>query len=681
VGGYQLSVDFGTSSTVAVLVGPDGEHHPLLFDGEEFLPSATCLDNAPHLLVGRDALALGQAHPDRLAAYPKRAGDSGAVVLGGVECPVGDLYAAVFARVAAEARRVAGEPMSTVTLTHPACWDRRRQATLTRAAAKVGLGPTSLVAEPVAAARHVVDSGTLEVAAGAALIVYDLGAGSFDAAVVRRSGPTFEVLAQRELPDAGGLDLDAAVVAHLGRLLADDTIRWERLSRPHAVEDRRAARRLLDEVRAGKELLSVAEATTILVPLFEESVPLTRADLERIARPLLDRTVAATVAAITEAGVTRAEVAGVLLLGGSSRIPLVTRLLRDALGVEPTVIRRPKLAVADGCLPVRPRMPARRPRRAGPAAEPVPERVAAPTATPPAEPVAPDGGVPPFEPASFGPAPPAEPAAATPPSRQWPDPPYVEPIDVPLPQQPSLLDRLRRVRTTRPATTAHPSAATVTHPSATAAHTKAGKAAHPKAGDTAHQAAGAAAHPAAATTAHPKAGATAHQAAGAAGHPSSGAAGHSSASTTAHPAAPGGWATAAAAAAAAAAKASKASKVRARGPKAKASRVAKVAAGTLAGSAVAVAAGIWVGFAVAPSDSFSTIQVGQCVRQDGAQARRVDCTEVDAYTVTARVYPAGACPDPAQPYAMQEQTQLCLVPAARQPAGPKVPGPTRRFGP
>ncbi|GAA3217247.1 Hsp70 family protein [Dactylosporangium siamense] len=632
MGGYQLSVDFGTSSTVAVLAGPDGEHHPLLFDGEEFLPSATCLDNAPHLLVGRDALILGQAHPDRLAAYPKRAVDRGAVVLGGVECPVGDLYAAVFARVAAEARRVAGEPMSTVTLTHPACWDRRRQATLTRAAAKVGLGPTRLVAEPVAAARHLLDSGTLEVDDGAALIVYDLGAGSFDAAVVRRSGPTFDLLAQRGLPDAGGLDLDTAIAAHLGNLLADDTIRWERLARPQSVEDRRAARRLLDEIRAGKELLSAAASTTIRVPLFDEAVPLSRADLERIARPLLDRTVSATVAAVAEAGVTRAEVAGVLLIGGSSRIPLVARVLREALGVEPTAIQRPKLAVADGCLPVRPRNQARRPRRPEPGptqpdaatdvdAPPSPAsgpHPPAPGVRGPAAPESPASEVPPFRPASFGPAPGATRTAAPPP-RHWPEPPVVEPVDVLVEHPPSLLDRLRR--RSRP----RPPAASVPHEAASVPH---------QAASVPHQAAS-----------------VPHQAV-------------------------------------------KASRSRA-------ARVVKVAAGTMAGSAVALAAGVWVGFAVAPSESFSTIQVGQCVRQDGAEARRVDCAEADAYTVTARVYPAGSCPDPAQPYAMQELTQLCLAPAARKPVGPlpasslpagsgsvdsgsaaPKPAPsTRRFGP
>ncbi|MEV0132830.1 Hsp70 family protein [Dactylosporangium sp. NPDC050688] len=584
MGGYQLSVDFGTSSTVAVLAGPDGEHRPLLFDGEEFLPSATCLDNAPHLLVGRDALALGQAYPDRLAAYPKRAVDRGAVVLGGVECPVGDLYAAVLARVAAEARRVAGEPMSTVTLAHPACWDRRRQATLTRAAAKVGLAPTRLVAEPVAAALHVVDSGTLEVPQASSLIVYDLGAGTFDAAVVRRTGGTFEILAQRGLPDAGGLDLDAAIAAHLGGLLADDTIRWERLARPQTADDRRAARRLFDEIRAGKELLSVAGSTTILVPLFEESVPLTRADLERIARPLLDRTVAATVATVAEANVTHAEVAGILLIGGSSRIPLVARLLREALGVVPTAVRRPKLAVADGCLPVRPRGQARRPRLAeqAEAAPPGAERAAG--SRPGAEQVAAARllvAVPPVTEPPF-----AEPGTATG-RRTQPDAPRFAPAAF----------RPARDAKPKPATAA-PANSRSTAPGARPAEAKVATA--------------------------------------------------------------------------------KAKAATGKGPRSKAARVAKAAAGTLAGAAVAVAAGVWVGFVVAPSDSFSTIQVGQCVRQDGAQARRVDCAEVDAYTVTARVFPAGSCPDPGQPYAMQEQTQLCLAPAAQntlpQPGGQRVGG-------
>ncbi|MDG6108019.1 Hsp70 family protein [Dactylosporangium aurantiacum] len=601
MGGYQLSVDFGTSSTVAVLAGPDGEHHPLLFDGEEFLPSATCLDNAPHLLVGRDALALGQAHPDRLAAYPKRAVDSGAVVLGGVECPVGDLYAAVFARVAAEARRVAGEPMSTVTLAHPACWDRRRQATLTRAAAKVGLGPTRLVAEPVAAARHVVDAGTLDVPDGFSLIVYDLGAGTFDAAVVRRTGATFELLAQRGLPDAGGLDLDAAIVAHLGGLLADDTIRWERLTRPQTADDRRAARRLLDEVRAGKELLSVAGSTTILVPLFEESVTLTRAGLERIARPLLDRTVTATVSAVAEAAVSREEVAGLLLIGGSSRIPLVARLLREALGVEPTAVRRPKLAVADGCLPVRPRGQARRPR----VAEPVESGVGAGVAA----------GHGAGHGAGVGAGVGAEVGVG-------------QPAAGPVRGSGAAEGRRAEAEGRRFEPAAFEAAAARTG----------------QAGPTATRA-----NPTDAGATGPVRPSKSEAAAKVKAAPDKG-------------------------------KPVKGGAAAGKGARSKAVRVAKVAAGTLVGSAVAIAAGVWVGFAVAPSESFTAIQVGQCVRQDGARARPVDCGDEGAYEVTARVYPAGPCPDPGQPFAMQEQTQLCLAPAAERTSGPMRVGP-RTAGP
>ncbi|MEJ3749807.1 Hsp70 family protein [Actinomycetes bacterium KLBMP 9797] len=350
---YRLGVDFGTSTTVAVLAWPDGAVKPLVFDGSELLPSAVCATGDGAMLVGRDAIHAARTHPEGFEPNPKRCVDDGAVLLGAVEVPVPEMFAAVLRRVAVEARRVAGGQLGPVTLTCPAGWGRQRRDVLSAAADIAGLGTPTLVAEPVAAASQFVESAGREFPVGSYAVVYDLGAGTFDAAVVRRTAAGFEVVAEAGLSDAGGLDIDEAVVAYLGSVFVTrDANRWARLHHPATPEDRRAARMLRDDVRAGKEVLSRTSSTFIRLPLFDFDAPLGREQLELLARPILDRTVRTTRAVINRAGIGIESVAGLFLVGGSTRMPLVATLLHQTLGLAPTVIDRPEMVVAEGSLRV-----------------------------------------------------------------------------------------------------------------------------------------------------------------------------------------------------------------------------------------------------------------------------------------------------------------------------------------
>ena len=108
---FRLGVDFGTSHTVAVLAWPDGTAQPLLFDGSPLLPSAVYADPSGALLVGQDAWHAARTGPQHFEPNPKRRIDEGLVLLGRRELPVEELIASVLARVAAEAVRVAGEPI------------------------------------------------------------------------------------------------------------------------------------------------------------------------------------------------------------------------------------------------------------------------------------------------------------------------------------------------------------------------------------------------------------------------------------------------------------------------------------------------------------------------------------------------------------------------------------------
>ncbi|GIF52407.1 Hsp70 protein [Asanoa ferruginea] len=357
--GAALGVDFGTSHTVAVVRWPDGRVRPLLVDGSPLLPSAVYAPpgDAP-LVVGRDAVHSSRLDPARFEPNPKRHVDDGSVLLGERDIPLADLIAAVLSRLAEEWRRTIGDLTTgevtadtppTLTLTCPATWGATRRELLSGAAAKAGLGNGRLVAEPVAAATYFAEVLGRDVPIGSAVVVHDFGAGTFDASVVVRRSDGFEVLAVDGRADLGGLDVDAALVEHLAATYAPaHPEAWERLRAPATVEDRRAKRQLWDDVRVAKERLSRSPSADLVIPLCDIEAHLTRAELERVATPILARTVQVTKSVIEAAALPAGNRAGVFLVGGSSRIPLLATMLHRELGEPPVVIEQPELVVAEG---------------------------------------------------------------------------------------------------------------------------------------------------------------------------------------------------------------------------------------------------------------------------------------------------------------------------------------------
>ncbi|MEU5157493.1 Hsp70 family protein [Glycomyces sp. NPDC021274] len=344
--GTSLGVDFGTSHTIAVVRRADGSLRPLLFDGAPLMPSAVCADADGGILVGRDAVHAGRRHPERFEPNPKRLIDRPSTLLGAREYPIAALVAAVLDAVAAECRRVVGQP-SEVTLTVPAEWGPARRQVIEDAAARAGLGQVRLVPEPVAAATYYAEALKHRMAVGASIVVYDLGAGTFDASVVRRTEHGFETVALDGRNDLGGLDIDAALIEHLGTTYGDRD-GWKRLVNPTTVEERRHFREFQEEVRGAKERLSRHQQSDIAIPLLDVEAHLTRTELEQIAHPHLEQTIRVTQAVIRAAGLDVAASAGVFLVGGASRMPLVGTMLHRSLGLAPTVLDQPEVVVAEG---------------------------------------------------------------------------------------------------------------------------------------------------------------------------------------------------------------------------------------------------------------------------------------------------------------------------------------------
>ncbi|HEY3504709.1 MAG TPA: Hsp70 family protein [Actinocatenispora sp.] len=350
--GFLLGVDLGTSNTVAVLRRPDGRTRALLFDGAELLPSAVFVDPGGVCWVGRDAVRGARTDPARYEPNPKRRIDERTVLLGAA-VPTVDLLAAVLRRVADEAVRVAGE-LPPAVLTHPADWDAPRREALAAAAANAGLTVAALLPEPVAAAAYFATVPGPALPAGGALAVLDAGAGTTDAAVVRADPGGYRVLATGGLPDLGGLDLDAALVERIGAVLspaADAVPSWSRLSAPSSPDEYRDRWLFWDDVRGAKEALSRLSSVPVHVP-GAAALHLTRTEFEEVARPRLAPAVDLMADVIARAGLTPARLAGVFLVGGGSRVPMIAGLLHERLGIAPMVLEQPELVVAEGALHV-----------------------------------------------------------------------------------------------------------------------------------------------------------------------------------------------------------------------------------------------------------------------------------------------------------------------------------------
>ncbi len=346
-----LSVDLGTSNTVAVLSAHGRPPRVIEVDGSATMPSAVFASEDGNLVVGRDAERRARLDPSRFEPNPKRRVDEGTLLLGDTVVPVTDSLAAVLRRVSDEtSRQLGGAKPDEVRLTHPAQWGPVRRNVLLASARLAGMGSNLvLVPEPVAAAAHFASFPGQYLAPGKAFAVYDLGAGTFDIAVVGATQHGFSVLAEDGLPDLGGLDVDQALLEHVGRQVSHrDPARWQRLLRPETTGDRRAQRALREDVKAAKEALSRHPQTEVPMPEPFDDVLVTRAELEALIRPSLLRSVELLAATVRTTGLTPDRLVGIYLVGGSSRIPLVATLIAEQLRVVPTSLDQPETAVALG---------------------------------------------------------------------------------------------------------------------------------------------------------------------------------------------------------------------------------------------------------------------------------------------------------------------------------------------
>ncbi|VXC96853.1 DnaK-like molecular chaperone specific for IscU [Enterobacterales bacterium 8AC] len=282
-------------------------------------------------MMGRSLADVQQRYPN--LPYQFQASDNGLpmiVTAAGLMNPVGvsaDILKALAARASAA---LAGE-LDGVVITVPAYFDDAQRQGTKDAARLAGLHVLRLLNEPTAAAiAYGLDSGQEGVIA-----VYDLGGGTFDISILRLSRGVFEVLATGGDSALGGDDFD--------HLLADWLREQAGVASRH---DHSVQRQLLDAAIAAKIVLSDAPSARVEVAGWQGEV--TREQFESLIAPLVKRTLVACRRALKDAGVSADEVLEVVMVGGSTRVPLVREQVGEFFGRTPLTSIDPDKVVAVG---------------------------------------------------------------------------------------------------------------------------------------------------------------------------------------------------------------------------------------------------------------------------------------------------------------------------------------------
>src|SRR4051794_16707522 len=347
---YVVGIDLGTTSTVAAVCRPGGAAQVVPLEGSAtVVPSAVYLGADGTLLVGEAAQRRALSDPGHVVRdLTRRVGDATPVLVGRRPVAPEELAARFLARLVDDVARREGGVAARVAGTHPAGWGGHRMGALHAALAEQGLGSAMLVPEPVAAATGYAAGARIE--PGAAVGIYDLGGGRCDATVLRRERDGFVVVGAPEgVEQFGGADLDEVVLAHVRDALGPA---WEALD-PTDPDVLAAVADLRREATAAKEALS--QDTEVLVPVAlpgsRTQVRLGRAEFEEMIRPALTDTVEAVRRALDGAGTSPVDLAALVLVGGSVRIPLVPQLLSEGFGRDVTGAPHPLGGVAGGAGP------------------------------------------------------------------------------------------------------------------------------------------------------------------------------------------------------------------------------------------------------------------------------------------------------------------------------------------
>jgi len=350
-----IGIDFGTSKCAMAFYDPDRRQAKLIrnAEGEEETPSIVYLGNSEaEIRVGKSAeqmLIDGSVDQRALSVSVKRDLRKGAtkILEGGKKYSPEDIVSLLLQKLREDARRLKfHEPVTRAVITFPATFNGLQQDAIKRAATRAGFTEIALLEEPKAAALAYKYEG-LKV--GECILVYDFGAGTFDIAVLSQMAdqkPTWGATPDG-FENCGGDDLDRALYDYC------DGVAWQNLKRGISLNGD-IDLRFLHECRERKENLSRQEEETFSSYLASSNGSvrfvhtLYRTNLEDQIQRYIDQTVNKTLQVLSQAQSNGNRVDTVVLIGGSSKIPLVLKKLSNTLPVQPLEWDESEFAVALG---------------------------------------------------------------------------------------------------------------------------------------------------------------------------------------------------------------------------------------------------------------------------------------------------------------------------------------------
>jgi molecular chaperone DnaK len=346
-----VGIDLGTTNS---LIGVMDAGFPILLadaNGERLTPSVVHFPETGEPLVGATAGRMRAVQPQTTVYSAKRLIGRRSDELAPAELPTDyqivrqtdqplriqvrdrlfapeEISALVLKKLKRDAEAALERPVVRAVITVPAYFnDAQRSATKTAGEA-AGFTVERIINEPTAAALAY---GLDKLQEKAKIAVYDLGGGTFDISILELDHGVFQVLATSGNTQLGGDDVDAALIADCGLPIAD----WQKQ----------------ELVVEAKHRLSTEGAVRIDVPFVEGknlAYELTRAALEKIARPIIQRTRAHCLRALSDAKLTAADLDEVILVGGMTRMPLVRQFVAELFGREPNISQNPDETVALG---------------------------------------------------------------------------------------------------------------------------------------------------------------------------------------------------------------------------------------------------------------------------------------------------------------------------------------------
>jgi molecular chaperone DnaK len=345
-----VGIDLGTTFSVVAYLDATGRPCTIPSSEGDLITPSVVLFDAGGAVVGKEAVKAAPLEPDRVADFAKRDMGSAAYSrkIGGENLPPEVIQSMVLEKLKRDAELKLG-PITEAVVTVPAFFNEPRRKATQDAAQLAGLKVLDIINEPTAAAiAFGYQVGFLNATGQSQgkemILVYDLGGGTFDVTVMEIAGTDFTAIATAGDVYLGGIDWDRRLADHV----ADKFKQKFRGIDPR--DDPAGLHRLLREAEDAKRALSAREQATVSFEHIGQGlrVPITRGQFEELTADLLDRTRFTVKSALKEARLQWKDLTRVLLVGGSSRMPMVQHMLEQESGMKVDRSLSPDEAVAHG---------------------------------------------------------------------------------------------------------------------------------------------------------------------------------------------------------------------------------------------------------------------------------------------------------------------------------------------